>query len=200
MAEPTITLTKSQLQEMIDAAIEEHAQALQPQGLDAGMGTQIGEAVAAGMAKANPPRVKYGQYMKRVHSTFHPDPAFPNGPPLTREYYINGHHEGEQQLKDDEIRLLNQITHSGRYINRLVEVIVANEGLDEVVQIRYDNTKNSELPNHSRSLTETLTMVCAAQADEREEMEVVEMTKKEARVRFGNAKASREAREKAGVV
>lgn len=201
MSEATITLTKQQLKQMIDEAIEEHAEALSAtpaEALTSDMGTQIGEAVAAGMAKNQRPKVTYGQYIKRVHSSLHPDPALPNGPRLLRQYWINGHHEDEQNLLDAEIRLLNQLTHSGRYINRLVEVIVANEGLDEIVQVRYDNTKNSLLPNHSRSLVETLTLICEEQVKEREENEVVDAMKKDARIRFGNSKASREARERAG--
>jgi hypothetical protein len=203
MADTTITITRQQLQEMIDTAIEQHADALaaRPNGntTDPLQYEKIGEAVATGMAKNTRRKVTYGEYIKRTHSAMHPDPAWPNGPPLKRQTWINGDHLDQVGTLDKEINLLNQITHSGRYINRLVEVLVRQEGLDEVLEIRYNNTKDSELPNHSRNLIDTLSQIVEAQKIEREEEEITQEARKEARRMFGNAKATREARERAGV-
>lgn len=190
MANDTITLSKSELQQMIADAIA----AQQANSTDY---AAIGTAVAAGMAKNERRKVTFGEYQRKVHSTNHPDPKFPNGPLLTKECWINGDRAVTASLNDREINSLNQLTHSGRYIERLVEVMV---GADEI-RIHWNNKtpdQRFESSKHWRSFEDMMAQIIAAQVIEDREEEVL-IEEKQARRAFGNAKATREAREKAGV-
>ena len=195
MANDTITISKAELASMIADAVAAHK--VNSPDFEA-MGESIGAAVAAGMPKPPPRKVTFGEYQKRVHSSTHPDPLFPNGPPLKRQCYVNGDRALENVLTDAEINLLNQVTHSGRYVNRLVEVMC---GQDEV-HVRW-NTKSNDQRNEAaqnwKSFEDLMRQVIAAQVIEDKEEEILQEEKQARRRHFGDTKASREAREKAGV-
>ena len=100
-------------------------------------------------------------------------------------------------LTDREINLFNRLSRSGRFLNRLWEVQVSSD----VVEVRYNNKTTDqrfELANHGNQVRQLETVVAEMDALNATEADEVE-EKVEMRRRFGNSKASREAREKAGV-
>ncbi len=167
------------------------------------LGQVIGNAVASGMAASAPPRrMTIGEYIRRGKiNQYHPDPKVKLK--FTREYYQNGRLIEFATCFDREVELLNQITHSGRYIDRLVEVVVEQNGSEEAVDIRFSNKKDKafELKGKARDFTDMLQQIVAAQAEERAEMEdeKADRAERAERRRTFNSKATREAREKAGV-
>lgn len=196
-----VTVDMAQLTQLIAASV---AQVLKSQKDDLnqdGLGESIGNAVAAGMAKHSRPKVSYGQYIQHLHSALHTDPKFPNGPELKREAWFNGARAEQHSLLDAEINLLNRVTRSGRYIDRLVEVSV---GLD-AVEIRYNDKTNDQRNENAgkwRSITDLLTQVVAAmdaeneeEAAQREEAAEVRAARTKSKERsFGDNKAYREAK------
>lgn len=169
------------------------------------LGQIIGDSVSRGIAQNAPPRkITIGEYNRTRGSQYHPDPKVKVK--MTREYYQNGRLIEHAITFDREIELLNQITHSGRYIDRLVEVVVVQNGADEAIDIRFSNKPNFafELKGKARDFTDMLQQIVAAQKLERDEMDddradrAERKTARQARS-FGNGKASREAREAAGV-
>lgn len=207
-----ITVSEVELKKMVeDAALSlmETLMAKQPSlaGFDTNvLGKVIGDAVADGMKKNTRPKVSIGQYLQRGFSIFHP-----NGPGkvLLRECYQNGSLVDPAKTHDEEIELLNRITHSGRYIDRLVEVFIEQNGSDDVVHIRFNNKSDaiSELKGHisipmkgKKSFFQAmLEEIVAAQEQEDKEMEVQEDMKREQRRRYFETKATKEARARAGV-
>ena len=194
----SITVSKAQLQEMIQEALAAQQPAAAPAIMNTEQLTAIGSAVAAGLNKHTRPKVSYGDYARRPHSSTHPDPAYPNGPALTRETWVNGHREEQHVLTDKEIHLFNRLSRTGRFLNRLWEVQVSAD----VVDIRYNNRtvdQRNELMEFGKKQIQQLEAV-VAEMDELNAIDADEVEQKvEARRRFGNSKASREAREKAGV-
>jgi hypothetical protein len=178
-----------------------HAPGTQPAPFDMNqLGQTIGNAVAAGMAVNAPPRkMTIGEYVRRgAINQNHPDPKVRLK--FDREYYQSGRLIEFATTYDREVELLNQITHSGRYVNRLVEVVVVPNGSEEAVDIRFSNKPNFafELKGHARNFTDMLGQIVAAQKLEREEMEDDKAERAERRRNFGAGKATREARERAG--
>jgi hypothetical protein len=161
------------------------------------MGAVIGTAVAQGIAANTRKKVTFGEYELRRKA---------GRPELRRKLWQNGIEVNPNPLLPEEINLLNRLTHSGRYFDRLVEVVATE---DEVF-IRYNNKtpdQRFELKNHFRNLVELLTHVVEQQeaedkaAKELEEEKLAERQKREAaKERFSfSSKTTREAREKAGV-
>ena len=99
--------------------------------------SQLGAAIAAGISQSQPPRkMTIGEYVRRGKiNQYHPDPKVRLK--FDREYYQNGRLIEFATTFDREVELLNQITHSGRYIDRLVEVVVIQNGSEEAVDIRF---------------------------------------------------------------
>lgn len=169
------------------------------------LGQVIGSAVASGMAQSAPVRrLTIGEYIRRGGiNQYHPDPKVKTK--FTREYYQNGKLIEFATTFDREVELLNQITHSGRYIDRLVEVVVIQDGSTEAIDIRFSNKKDKafELKGRARDFISILEQITEAQAAERAEMEDDKAERAERRAArqstFGNSKESRRAREKAGV-
>lgn len=111
------------------------------------LGAAIGDAVASGYAKTQRPKVTPGQYVKRPYSVFHTKGVGDDKRvKLSREYYINGDLCRESRLSDEEIELLNRLTHAGRYIDRMVEVILRPNGVDDAVEIRFSNKLENYMP------------------------------------------------------
>ena len=160
----------------------------------------IGNAIAQGIAQAQgPKKVTFGQYARTPHSSFNKDRV-----KLTRQSYQNGRVQQEERLTSKEISLLNRLTHSGRYLDRQVEVIVNTEGADATVDIRF-NTKTPEqrleLKGLARNFEDMLQQIVVLQEAEDAEVAERELERQTAPTRrhFGESKASKEAREKAGV-
>lgn len=152
----------------------------------------IGAAVAQGIAANTPKKTTFGQYVARQNR---------GRSKLTRECYQNGFRMEASSLSNDEIDLLNKIDRTGRYINRMVEVIIQDAGTDEIVEIRFSNKTSDqrfELKGFVRNFLDMLQQITAAQAEERKEDEE-KLERKQARRHFGDNKAFREASAKAGV-
>jgi hypothetical protein len=189
----SITISKAELASMIADAIA--SSKVNSPDFSA-MGASIGAAVAAGMPAPPPRKVTFGEYQRKVHSSMHLDPKFPNGPALTRTYRVNGDAAQRNTLTDQEINLLNAVTHSGRYINRLVEVMC---GADEV-SIHWNNRSSdqrNECAQNWKSFADMMQQIVDAQVIERQEEEVLKAEKQERRRTFGQSKATREAIERA---
>lgn len=122
----------------------------------------IGQQVAAGIAATQPAkRETFGQYLKRVNK---------GRSKLRRLSWENGVLLSESVLSNREIDLLNAISHTGRYVNRMVEVIVREDGADEVVEIRWNMKRDArfELKSEAKNFCAILEQVATAQAEERE--------------------------------
>jgi len=158
----------------------------------------IGASVAQALASQAPPRkMTFGEYQRRANA---------GRKKLTREVFQNGFRLGgpgsvDNSLTNEQILLLNQITHTGRYINRLVEVILNVDEAEPVLNIRYNNRSKDQaltLRGHIRNFTDMLQQIVADQIEEDKETEEREGRKREVRERsFGNGKATQEARAKA---
>lgn len=162
------------------------------------LGETIGSAVASGIEKNTRKKVTYGEYNQRGHSSFHPRPKSET-PVLKRQCFENDARMNPVTLFDEEINLLNKITHSGRYCNRMVEVIVSQDGSEEALYIRYHNStpdQRFELKGQCRDLIDMLKQITTAQAVERAEHEQQEAEKKQRRGP-GYNKAYLEAKERA---
>lgn len=152
---------------------------------------KITSGITAGINEARPKKVAMGQYDPK--SPFQPNKKLSKR--LVRASYQNGTRLNPAQLYNSEIELLNRISRSGRYINRLIEVIVRQDGADETVEIRYKNKTIDERMEHRgayNSLRDMLEKIVA----EQDALIAEEVGHKEARKMFSSA-ATREAREKA---
>jgi hypothetical protein len=88
---------------------------------------------------------------------------------LTRQCWQNGFLMDPDQLDNVTIDALNQITRSGRYLDRLVEVIVREDGADETVELRYANRSSDQrnaIKGVAKSIGDMLTQIVAAQQAE----------------------------------
>ena len=165
------------------------------------LGKTIGQAVASGIGAQTRRKVTIGEYVKSGHSPFHPKPLAetPRFTPHHR-FYQNGAPIHHVNITDEEVVLLNKIDHSGRYVDRLVEVQYGEDGADTVVNICFKNATPDlqiELKGHCKNFADMLRQITAAQDEERKEAEFNEAEKQERRRRFGDSKATREARERA---
>ncbi len=136
------------------------------------LGQIIAEGIAAGIAEARPKKVTMGQYDPK--SSFHPNKY--KVPGLKRKVFQNGYQCDPGTLHDDEIRLLNRITHSGRYLDRRVEIGLVDEGGgDQYITINYPNrTADMRMENKSlfRNFKDLLAQVVEAQeAEDADELE-----------------------------
>ncbi len=166
----------------------------------ADLGKVMGDAVAAGIASGTRRKVTFGEYQARGgNSPFHPDPN--KRVKMNRAYFQNGHQIEIATAYDAEVEYLNQITHSGRYIDRLVEVVVSQDGSEETVDIRFSNKSSQafELKGRAKDFTEILRQIVAAQKIEREEADEIEAARQERRKTFGQGKATRAAVDAAAV-
>lgn len=147
----------------------------------------ISAGVASGIQATAPKRkVSFGEYDPKT--TCHPSKA--KASRMTREYFQNGFKAEHDTTSDTEIDLLNQITHSGRYINRLVEVLVNKDNIDEVVYINW----NCKLPDQrfgvmgfARNFEDMLKQIVDAQKAEDEEDEMDRATRPAKRNHFSKA-------------
>jgi len=127
------------------------------------LASMIGQQVATAVTAAQPPkRLTFGEYQRREKK---------GRSILRRISWQNGVLMQESTLSNKEIDLLNLITHTGRYVNRLVEVIVREEGADEIVEFRWNMKRDAqfELKGFARNFLDILEQVTAAQVGERAE-------------------------------
>ncbi len=85
---------------------------------------------------------------------------------LKRSCSQNGYDMSEATLSNEEITLLNRVTRPGRYIDRMVEVVIRNEGGEEEVEFRYSNKSvDQRFASRAkyRTLVEMLTLILEAQ-------------------------------------
>ena len=132
------------------------------------LASMIGAQVAAAVTAAQPvKRMTFGEYMRRENK---------GRSKLRRISWENGVLHQESVLSNREIDLINQVTHTGRYVNRLVEVIVREDGADEVVEFRWNMKRDAqfELKGYARNFCDILEQVVAAQAEERAAAEAKE--------------------------
>lgn len=122
----------------------------------------IGEGIAQGLNAVRPQKVPFGRYDPKT--PFHPDRT--KTPKLTRDCFQNGIKMDPALLHDAEILLLNQIRRSGRYVDRMVEVTLRDEGTDPVVEIRFKDTTiddRMEFRGKVRNMLDLLEKVIAEQ-------------------------------------
>lgn len=150
--------------------------------------TNLGQQIAEGINAARPKRITAGQYDPK--SPFHPSKKKTRK--LLRPIYQNGARLSPTRLFDAEIDLLNQIKRSGRYINRLVEVIVRQDGSDEVVELRYKNRTIDDRMEHKAAYRSLLDMLQKI-VEEQNAALAEEVAVREVRRSFSTA-ATREAR------
>lgn len=162
----------------------------------ADLGATIGNAVASGMAASTRRKVTIGEYLARVNK---------GRPTLTRICWQNDHEIRETVCSAEEINLLNQVHRSGRYIDRLVQVIIGYDAGEEVVYIRYHDKGDHKFALSGagvRNFATMLKMILAEQAaedaDEEREEERTGRVKSGARRSFGSSKATRDAEAAAG--
>lgn len=199
-ADELLTLTRAQVAAMIAEALQARDED-EPTGPPPGMelASAIGAAVAEGIAKNAPPKkVTYGAFLKR------PTKNHPLGllsPKLSRTYFQNGHLIQYDSVNDEQVLLLNRITHSGRYLDRKVEVIVRDNGGDsQSVELRYKNNSiddRMELKSLFKDFTDLVKQIVAAQDEERAEDEA--NPRRVVRRPFGSGKNTLAAEEAAGV-
>lgn len=166
----------------------------------------LGNAIAEGISRSTRRKVTFGEY-KSV-SAQQPDKT--KTVRLTRTCYQNGGVMDKTRLSNQEITLLNQVHRSGRYCNRIVEVVIGRDGSEDAVDFRYNNKSNDqklEFKGQCRSLVDMLQQIVEEQAvlDEQDEERMTRPSADTSRraptstgPTFGQSKATREAREKAG--
>ena len=173
---PALTLTQDQFIELIKSL----------------RGASAAE-IAAAVQSAAPVKAKsYGQYRRE---------QLKDKAKLDRPFFENGQKIQPYQLKNEEINEINKLHRSGRYLDRLVEVRLRNEGADEAVEVWFNNGSADarfELKGHAKNATDMYQQINAAQVLEDAEDEERESRGKASpgRRHFGDSKASKEARER----
>lgn len=184
-------MSQAELVRTITAAIMA-AQATAPSVNGNDLGKTISDAIQAGMAANAPVRkVSFGEYQKRAHTPFSDGSV-----KLTRECFQWGHALRADALTNREITLLNKIDRSGRYINRMVEVVVNQEGADETVMIRWKCATPDDrmaIAPYIQSFEHCLEQIVAAQVAEDSEDVVNAESYIQKRRAFGDTKTMREA-------
>jgi hypothetical protein len=112
-------------------------------------GDAIGQAVAKGIAATQPPRkMTPGEYARR-EAQRNPKPKLKFTALIQNGVAIDVPSTGGVTPK--AVLAMNKFTHSGRYLDRRVEVILHEQGTDAVLDIRYSN-KSSDQRMENKSL------------------------------------------------
>lgn len=93
-------------------------------------------------------------------------------PTLTRQCYQNGYRLQEEKLHPEEIEMINLVTRPGFYIERMVEVIIREDGSSETLELRYKNKtpdQRSELKGEAKNFGIILKRILEEQAEADEE-------------------------------
>jgi hypothetical protein len=149
----------------------------------------MGTALADGLAKNAPPRkIQIGEYI-RIHKLEQYREV-----KLTRDFWLCGVRCWPETLKDDDIRLINQIDRPGRYIDRLVEVSLRDFNGEELVSVSWNcKTVDQRAQLGGRSLSQILKEIVEAQKAEDKEDEEQPAKRRP----FGMSRATQQARERA---
>jgi hypothetical protein len=164
------------------------------------LGETIGNAVASGMSKSTRRKITIGEYINRMNTL----PDGTRRPTLARICWQNDHEIRENVLSVAEINLLNQLHRSGRYIDRLVQVIIGFDAGEEVVYIRYHDKGDHKFALSGagvRNFETMLKMILTEQAaeDAEDEREEERTGRKPSGARsFGSGRNTRRAEEAAG--
>lgn len=206
---PTLALTAADLKDIIASisvtvttTVLEALKASGMGGVTGNLGETIGNAVAAGMAASTRRKITIGEYIARRRRE--------NPLTLARPAWQNDKQVPETVLTQREIELLNQVHRSGRYINRLVQVIIGLDSGEETVYLRYHDKKPDQMFALSaagvRNFETMLEMIVNAQrVEDDEESRDEEVTgrrrsgAREGGRSFGNRRETREAEEAAQV-
>lgn len=133
-------------------------------------GAELTKAFAEALKLSAPPRyIQIGEYDPKT--PWHPIAA--EAHKLKRACYQNGVLLNPDQMSNKEIDLLNAIDRSGRYIERLVEVILADDSTDEAIYIRYRNATEDQrnaLRAQIRSFSDMIQQIVTAQQEAEAEM------------------------------
>lgn len=133
---------------------------------------KLGDSIADAMDRHSPKKVPFGRYDPK--SVFHKSKDLAKMFKPGREYFSNGIRLVESNTFDQEVMLLNQVTHSGTYIDGRVIVNVQQNGDDETINISWKCTTadiRSEMKDHFRNFAECLQIIVDEQAKERVEIE-----------------------------
>lgn len=156
----------------------------------ANLGEVIGNAVADGMTKSTRRTIRVGEYLARLKQ---------GRPILQRRAWQNDKEipDTVSTLSNREIELLNGIHRTGRYIDRLVEVVIGLDGADEVLYFRYNDKGDHKFALSAagvRNFQTMLEMIMAEQAAEDAAEESGEVVPRQSRRRsFGSGKHTRAA-------
>jgi len=156
----------------------------------AAFGQNLVTGISTEMAKANPRKVSIGQFDGQMPAQ--EGKSKNQKLKLKRACYQNGTRLNPITLFNREIDALNKLVRSGRYLNRLIEVVVHQDGSEEVVELRYKNRTIDDRMEHKgayRDLSDMLTKILAEQDEKLAEEGFI----KEQRKAF-NSKATQEAR------
>jgi hypothetical protein len=130
---------------------------------NAGGNEQLVKAFSEAM-KLNAPRRKVSIAEYDPKTPWHPDKT--KALKLTRVCFQNGIQIREENIANADIALLNRIDRSGRYIDRLVEVILRDDGAEDTVEIRYKNKtpdQRNDIMRRVRSFEDMLNQIVTAQ-------------------------------------
>lgn len=171
-ATPTtlISVTPEELQRMIDEGVKAAAAdpSVQVQGFDY---ERFGSAIATAITKTGRRKVTIGEYVAKLNA---------GRPILKRRTFQNGILCQPVQLTPAEITLLNQITHSGKYLDRVVDVVAAFDGSEEILYISYNCAtidQRMENKNLWTSFEDLLRKVVAVQQQEDAEADAAQPSK-----------------------
>jgi hypothetical protein len=133
-------------------------------------GEALTKAFADALKLSAPPRfIQIGEYDPKT--PWHPIAS--EAHTLKRECYQNGILLNADQMTNKEIDLLNAIDRSGRYIERLVEVILNDDGAEEKLYIRYRNATEDQrnaLRTNIRNFADMMQQIVTAQQEAEAEL------------------------------
>jgi len=155
----------------------------------------IGSAIAGSMQKMGPKR-----YKKAFTAEYDPktwaQPDQTKALKLNRPCFQNGCWMNPNSMNNAEIRALNSITHSGRYLNRLVEVSVRQNGSEDEVHLTYNSKTPDQrimLKGEARNLAELLQKIVETQTEERAELDAIAEYQRVERMKVAQFRAQRSA-------
>jgi len=169
-AQPTaaqlLSISPAELQMLIDEGVAAAMQdtSVKVEGIDY---ERMGKAFASGLASTTRRKVTIGEYVAKmkVGRSVLRRRVFQNGYPVQVTF---------TSPTNTEVDLLNQITHSGRYLNGVVDVVLANEGAEEVIHLSYNcATIDQRMENKSlwNGFDDLLAKIVAAQKEEDAEVD-----------------------------
>lgn len=183
---PQSPLTASDVQQAVASEIS-----AQMKPILSHLGREIGQGISQAMEAHTPKKVPFGRYDPQ--SVYHPSKVDAKRFTRGRTYFQCGVRLSESNCFDNEVHLLNQISHTGMYVDGNVAVVVRKNGEDEEVSVSWPcHTADirSDMKNLFRNFKECLELVLAGQQQEREKMAAQERFDKRYQDATGRAEAS----------